>query len=186
MMDLQDYLTGARKIILKYARGESRDRLIASEDAVNAVAEGMMQGDWHWDPATKVPLKVYRVKRGIWALMDYQKRLKNRQAVATVSLDPDPVGDDDGRTALSRVLVDPKDRSPLERLIAHEEAWENHVYVRSLTASLNPSQRRCVIMHCIYDMPLPEISQQLGLSYSYTRHLYQDAMRIMRQEAGVL
>jgi hypothetical protein len=185
MMDLQDYLVGAQRIIQRYARPQFRQMLLESEEAVNAVAEGMMLADWHWDPQKNTQRKVYRVQRAMWALMDYQKRLR-RKPTPTLSLDQAWYEDQETGSPLAAITVDPRDRSPLDRLIAYEESCENHHYVRSLTAGLSPEQRRCVIMHCIYEISLREISEQLGLSYTVTCRLYQSALRTMRQEAGVL
>lgn len=79
----KEYLSGAKKIIKKYASKYSVDlakEMLASDDAISNVATQLMYADWRWDEKNrdngKIALDRYRYRNqcGVWAIKVYMTR----------------------------------------------------------------------------------------------------------------
>ena len=167
---LSFYIDLAKKAISRFpfARGETRQEMLKSDDAISSVANSIMMGDWRWDPnregssGQKKTHYSYRNQCAIWSIKSYISKKKNTKYKQTDCYVSNNVSD---KKSLIFDFLYKENEDPLDLLIEKEEAMniKKLLYVNSNI--LTDRQSKYIKYYFFENLTF----SQIGLKYNITR-----------------
>jgi len=171
---LSFYIDLAKKAISRFpfARGETRQEMLKSDDAISSVANSIMMGDWRWDPnregssGQKKTHYSYRNQCAIWSIKSYISKKKNTKYKQTDCYVSNNVSD---KKSLIFDLLYKENEDPLDLLIEKEEAMNIKKYIKKLlyvnSNILTDRQSKYIKYYFFENLTF----SQIGLKYNITR-----------------
>lgn len=187
---LKFYLNLAKKSISKFAdqicQGSSK-RMLASEDAIANVANGIMMADWRWDKDRKghhgqsKTRYSYRNQCAIWAIQSYVTRqygTKRKAQKATISIDQSH--NDDIHV---RDIISSNNLSIVEEVSQKEESLLLKTDIQSLLNSgiLSDRQVEYIKMYFFEEMTLEQIGKRFNITREAVRQGLNKAYATLRE-----
>ena len=146
-------LTG--KLIATVASQSVAKRILADEDAFNYVCVGVMEGTWKFDDSKGMTLFSYQTECVKWSIKRWLKKYKKDRELLSLNHEED-------ENQLYKNTIDESSPPADELLIAQETTKVLCKFFN--TASLSPSQRRCLKLLIFDNMNQAEIARKLCIS----------------------
>jgi len=189
---LDFYLTLAKKNIAKFAdqicQGSSK-KMLASEDAIANVANGIMMADWRWDENKKGSKTgksktqySYRNQCAIWAIQSYITRQygkKNSISNKALSLDKDYHDE----LNLKNLIPSDSHNSILDKLIESEQNENLKEDIETLLDSniLTERQAQYIKMYFFEEMTLENIGKEFNITREAVRQGLKKSYSVLKE-----
>lgn len=192
-LGLNDYITGARRIIkkcisLKKLKHWNLNNLIYDEDFVSHVAHGMMMADWRFDPNKGMTRENFRFNYALYTIKSVlnqdKKSWKRRRRDGLKSLD---LSVRDFNNLYSQIK-DTKTPNPLDNLLAQigAKCSDTEQISNCLTNGfLTPRESEAIHAYYVDDMTLEAAGTQLGVTRERVRQLVNSGIAKIKEFLNV-